>query len=121
MTAQNLSQFPGKKRPVDTVLWQGAVGFCDRPSQKTGKKYRLPSEAECEYACRARTTTSFHFGETITSELVNHNGDYPYANPPKGINRDQTTDVGSFVPNVFGLYDMHGNIIEWCSALWHDN
>ncbi|MEG3850109.1 formylglycine-generating enzyme family protein [Microcoleus sp. herbarium19] len=117
----NSSQFKGEKRPEETILWWTAVNFCANLSQKTGKNYRLLSEAEWEYACRAGTTTPFHFGETITPELVNYDGDYPYANAPKGLSRRETTDVGSFPPNAFGLYDMHGNVWEWCSDTWHKN
>jgi formylglycine-generating enzyme required for sulfatase activity/tRNA A-37 threonylcarbamoyl transferase component Bud32 len=110
----NPSAFEGNNRPVEQVSWNDAVIFCQRLSQKTGKNYRLPSEAEWEYACRAGTTTPFYFGESITSELVNYNGNYTYGSAPKGQNRQQTTDVGSFPPNAFGLYDMHGNVWEWC-------
>jgi len=117
----NPSYFKGAKRPVETVLWQDAVEFCAKLSQKTGKNYRLPREAEWEYACRAGTTTPFHFGETITPDLVNYKGNYPYASAPKGLYRQETTPVGSFPPNAFGLYDMHGNVWEWCSDRWHDN
>ncbi|GGA01509.1 hypothetical protein CYANOKiyG1_13410 [Okeania sp. KiyG1] len=70
---------------------------------------------------RAGTTTPFYFGETITSELVNYNGNHPYADAPKGIYRGETTDVGIFPPNAFGLYDMHGNVLKWCQDVWHDN
>ncbi|MDD1438412.1 formylglycine-generating enzyme family protein, partial [Dolichospermum sp. ST_sed10] len=94
--------------------WNNAVAFCQRLSQKTQKNYRLPSEAEWEYACRAGTTTPFYFGESINPELVNYNGNYTYGSAPKGQYRQQTTDVGSFPPNAFGLYDMHGNVWEWC-------
>ena len=111
----NPSKFKGEKRPVEKISWDDTVEFCGLLSQKTGKKYRLLSEAEWEYACRARTTTPFHFGETITSDLVNYAGIYPFANAPKGLYRQETTDVGSFPPNAFGLYDMHGNVWEWCS------
>ena len=117
----NPSYFKGKKRPQETILWHTPVNFCAQLSQKTGKNYRLLSEAEWEYACRAGTTTPFHFGETITPELVNYDGGYPYANAPKGLCRRETTDVGSFPPNAFGLYDMHGNVWEWCSDTWHSN
>ena len=88
----------GQNRPVDNVSWDAAIQFCDQLSQITGITYRLLSEAEWEYACRARTTTPFHFGEIITSELVNYNGNYPYANAPKELYREQTIDVGSFPP-----------------------
>jgi serine/threonine protein kinase len=97
------------------------VPICEKLSQKTGKTYRLPSEAEWEYACRAGTTTPFYFGETITTDLVNYNGNSTYASAPKGQYRQQTTPVGSFPPNAFGLYDMHGNVWEWCQDHWHDN
>ncbi|NJM63699.1 MAG: SUMF1/EgtB/PvdO family nonheme iron enzyme [Oscillatoriales cyanobacterium RU_3_3] len=113
--------FNSKHLPVDRVSWNDAVEFCEKLSQKIGKTYRLPSEAEWEYACRAGTTTPFYFGETITPDLVNYDGDDPYAWAPKGIYRGQTTDVGSFPPNSFGLYDMHGNVWEWCADSWHNN
>jgi formylglycine-generating enzyme required for sulfatase activity len=115
----NPSHFQGEKRPVENVSWDDAVEFCGKLSLQTGKKYRLLSEAEWEYACRAGTTTPFHFGETITPELVNYNGYGPYAKAPTGLSREQTTDVGSFPPNAFGLCDMHGNVWEWCSDTWH--
>ncbi|WP_333235524.1 MULTISPECIES: formylglycine-generating enzyme family protein [unclassified Microcoleus] len=117
----NPSDDKGEKRPVETVGWYHAVEFCGKLSQQTGKKYRLLSEAEWEYACRAGTTTQFHFGETITPDLVNYDGNLPYANVPKGLYRRETTDVGSFPPNNFGVYDMHGNVMEWCSDRWHEN
>ncbi|MFB8798852.1 MAG: bifunctional serine/threonine-protein kinase/formylglycine-generating enzyme family protein [Microcoleus sp.] len=117
----NPSSFKGAKRPVENATWDEAVEFCRKLTQKTGKSYRLPSEAEWEYACRAGTTTPFYFGDTITPDLVNYDGNYPYGAAPKGLYRQQTTDVGSFPPNSFGLYDMHGNVWEWCSDKWHDN
>ncbi|MGD2183222.1 SUMF1/EgtB/PvdO family nonheme iron enzyme [Lusitaniella coriacea] len=115
------SKFKGVKRPVEQVSWYDAEEFCKRLSKQTGREYRLPSEAEWEYACRAGTTTPFHFGETITIDLANYDGNYIYANAPKGKYRQQTTEVGSFSPNTFGLYDMHGNVREWCADHWHDN
>jgi formylglycine-generating enzyme required for sulfatase activity/uncharacterized caspase-like protein len=118
---KNPSDFQGKKRPVEQVSWNNAIEFCKKLSQQTGRTYRLPSEAEWEYACRAGTTMPFYFGETITTDLVNYNGNYIYGDAPKGKNRNQTTDVGSFPPNAFGLYDMHGNVWEWCQDDWHDN
>src|SRR4028118_1996823 len=117
----NRSGFKGEKRPVENVSSNQAVEFCKKLSQTTGKIYRLLSEAEWEYACRAGTTTPFHFGETITPNLVNYDGNSPYANAPKGVYRQQATDVGSFPPNAFGLYDMHGSVSEWCSDRWHEN
>nr|WP_254921478.1 SUMF1/EgtB/PvdO family nonheme iron enzyme [Nodularia sp. NIES-3585] len=111
------SHFKGANRPVETVSWNDAVEFCARLSRKTGKTYRLPSEAEWEYACRAGTTTPFYFGDTITTDLAN----YTYRSAPKGEYREQTTDVGKFPANPFGLYDMCGNIWEWCQDEWHEN
>jgi formylglycine-generating enzyme required for sulfatase activity len=115
------SRFKGNNRPVETVSWYQAVEFCARLSKNTGRNYRLPSEAEWEYACRAGTTTPFHFGQTITTDQVNYDGNYTYGNSRKGKYRQETTDVGSFPPNAFGLYEMHGNVWEWCADPWHDS
>jgi formylglycine-generating enzyme required for sulfatase activity len=109
------------QRPVEGVNWYEAAEFCKRLSKLRGRNYRLPSEAEWEYACRAGTTTPFYFGETITPELVNYDGDYTYGDGPKGEYTQQTTPVGQFPPNAFGLYDMHGNVAEWCADEWHEN
>ncbi|BAY26069.1 serine/threonine protein kinase [Calothrix sp. NIES-2100] len=117
----NPSKFKGDKGPVEQVSWNDAVEFCQKLSQKTGRTYRLPSESEWEYACRAGTTTPFYFGETITTDLANYDGKYAYASAPKGQYRQQTTSIGSFPPNAFGLYDMHGNLWEWCQDNYHEN
>ncbi|MGK7902249.1 MAG: SUMF1/EgtB/PvdO family nonheme iron enzyme [Hormoscilla sp.] len=117
----NPSKFKGANRPVENVSWNDAVEFCQQLSRKTGKTYRLPSEAQWEYACRAGTTTPFHFGETITADLANYNGMNTYGQEPKGSYREQTTPVGYFqVANNFGLYDIHGNVWEWCADPWHE-
>lgn len=115
------SRFKGLNRPVEQVSWEDAQEFCQRLSQRTGRVYRLPSEAEWEYACRAGTTTPFHYGATITPKLANYDGNYSYGRGPKGEYRQQTTDVGQFPANAWGLHDLHGNVWEWCLDDWHDN
>ncbi|MCO5799445.1 MAG: formylglycine-generating enzyme family protein [Dolichospermum sp. OL03] len=114
----NPSRFEGANRPVERVSWHDAVQFCNRLSNHTQRPYRLPSEAEWEYACRAGTTTPFHFGETITTDLANYNGNYTYGDGVKGIRKGKTTEVGSFkIANEFGLYDMHGNVWDGLMVL----
>jgi formylglycine-generating enzyme required for sulfatase activity len=115
------SNFKGDRRPVENVNWYDAVEFCARLYKYTGTAYRLPSEAEWEYACRAGTTSPFYFGETITSQLANYNGSIVYASEPPGQYRQQTNPVGEFSPNAFGLCDLHGNVWEWCADPWHDS
>jgi formylglycine-generating enzyme required for sulfatase activity len=117
----NPSRFKGDNLPVENISWKGAVEFCRKLSQMTGKVYRLPSEAEWEYAARAGTTTPFAFGSSLSSSQANFDGNYPYGGAPKGVYREQTTAVGSFSPNNFGLYDMHGNVYEWCQDWGHNN
>ncbi|MBE9143554.1 formylglycine-generating enzyme family protein [Planktothrix mougeotii LEGE 06226] len=115
------SYFKGYNQPVQNVKWYDAVEFCARLLQRTGHNYCLPSEAQWEYACRAGTQTPFYLGETITSDLANYDAESTYADEPKGKYRKETTPVGKFPPNAFGLYDLHGNVWEWCADPWHDN
>ena len=143
------SNFKGDDRPVEQVSWDDATEFCRRLSQHTGRTYRLPSEAEWEYACRALPITAagmaragdvfndgsvsppFHFGETISDELANYCAEDreiggtlykgKYGRGPLGQYRKETTEVGNFPPNQFGLYDMHGNVWEWCEDDWHSD
>ena len=130
----NPAHFKGKNRPVESVSWYDCLAFCDTLSQRIGIEFTLPSESQWEYACRGiinpsqyrelsgeETYPPFHFGETITSQLANYNSKTTYQQEPLGIYRQQTTDVGNFPPNAFGLYDMHGNVWEWCADTWHDN
>ena len=114
-------KFQGENQPVVGVSWDDAKQFCEKASQKTGKSIRLPSETEWEYACRAGTTTLFHSGETITPDIVNYDGSVPYGDAPKGGYRQKTVNVDSFSPNAWGLYQMHGNVLEWCEDIWHEN
>ena len=116
---KNPSHFKGQNNPVEMVSWYDVVEFCKKLSEKEGKTYRLPTEAEWEYACRAGTTTPFYTGETISTDQANYDGNYFYGNGAKGVCRKRTIDVGSFPPNAFGLYDMHGNVKEWCQD-WYD-
>ena len=108
-------------RPVINVSWNDAQAYCAWLTEQTGRAYRLPSEAQWEYACRAGTTTPFHFGARITTDQANFDGNYTYNGSAKGEYREQTVPVGSFPPNAFGLYDMHGNVWEWCQDAWHGN
>jgi formylglycine-generating enzyme required for sulfatase activity len=111
-------RFHGPDRPVDTICWRDALSFCERLTRRTGHRYALPSEAQWEYACRAGTITPFSLGETITTDYVNFVGDHTYREAPVGIYRHGTTPVGTFAPNPWGLYDMHGNVWEFCADLW---
>lgn len=119
-TAYDTDRFVAPNRPIVGVGWHDAVEFCDRLAKQTGRPYRLPSEAEWEYACRAGTTTPFYFGKTLTTEVANYHGNYTYAGGPNGENRNGTPPVDHFgIANAFGLSDMHGNVLEWCQDFWH--
>jgi len=108
------------RHPVINVTWNDAVAYADWLSALTGKAYRLPTEAEWEFACRADTTTPFHFGATISTELANYNGKYTYGNGKKGIYRVKTLEVGQFPANAWGLHDMHGNVWEWTASVYDE-
>jgi formylglycine-generating enzyme required for sulfatase activity len=115
------SYFKGDNLPVERVSWNDAQEFCARLSRMANKTYRLPAEAEWEYACRGGTTTPFYCGETISTDLANYNGNYTYGQGQKGQYREKTTEVGIFPANPFGLYDMCGNVWEWCEDGLHEN
>ena len=116
----NPSRFPGDDRPVEQVSWYDAVEFCQRLSQNTKRRYRLPSEAEWEYACRAGLESTFSFGSKITTGVANYDGS-PYVDGLAGERRRQTIHVKELGANPFGLSQMHGNVDEWCFDHWHDN
>jgi eukaryotic-like serine/threonine-protein kinase len=121
LIGKNPAKWPNIKSPVERVSWYEALMFGEKLRAKTGKGYRLPSEAEWEYACRAHTTTPFYYGETITTDLANFDGNFNYVDEPKGKYREKTLRVDSFPANGFGLNDMHGNLWEWCEDGWNEN
>jgi formylglycine-generating enzyme required for sulfatase activity len=115
-----------RRFPVENVSWTDARIFCDKPSalerELAAKRvYRLPTEAEWEYTCRggARKSTPFHFGPSLSSTQANFCGSSPYGEAGKGPYLRRTSTIGSYKPNDFGLFDMHGNVREWC-ADWYD-
>jgi len=111
-------RFKGDNLPVERVSWKDAQNFCEQLSEKTGRNYRLPSESQWEYACRAGTSTPFSFGETLTSDIANYNGEHTFAEEPPKVYFHSTSEGGKYPPNAFGLYDMHGNLMEWCADNW---
>ena len=116
------AKYRGDDLPVVNVSWRDAEKFCERLSQITGRQYRLPSEAEWEYACRARTDTQYAFGPTINTQVSNFNGSAPFGEAARGTYRQSLTPVGQMnAANAFGLYDMHGNAWEWCADRWHES
>jgi formylglycine-generating enzyme len=117
----NPSRNKGEKNlPVDFVSWDDCQEFIKKLRAKDKKHYRLPSEAEWEYSCRAGTTTPFHFGETISSDQANYGADYVYGNGKEGKYRGKSTPVGTFPANAWGLHDMHGNVFQWCQDWYGD-
>jgi formylglycine-generating enzyme required for sulfatase activity len=106
---------------VETVSWDECQEFCRKLRAREGADYRVPTEAEWEYACRAGTITPFYFGETIGTDQVNYNGLHPYGKGKKCEDSQQTSTVGSLPPNAWGLYDMHGNVWEWCADLYGES
>ncbi|MBI4752506.1 MAG: formylglycine-generating enzyme family protein [Acidobacteria bacterium] len=124
MGVNNNSKLEDKRLPMAGVTWEHCQSFLQTLKEKTkndGYTYRLPSEAEWEYACRAGTTTPFSFGENITTDQVNYNRTQPYDSPPTGENCGTATSVGSFPANAWCLHDMHGNVREWCQDWYHPN
>jgi formylglycine-generating enzyme required for sulfatase activity len=110
---------PSRQFPVDSISWEDAAKFCRQLSQipdeqGLGRRYRLPTEAEWEYACRAGTTTAFHVGSALTGRSANCNEGWTDENEENILPLGRTATVGSYAPNAFGLYDMHGNVMEWC-------
>ena len=114
-------RFKGDNLPVERVSWEEAQKFCQQLSKKSERNYHLPSETQWEYACRAGTTTPFSFGETLTVEVANFNGEHTFRDEPRGFYFHSTSEGGKFPPNAFGLCDMHGNLWEWCEDTWLDD
>jgi len=120
--AENPAHFTGEKRPVENVSWEDVQQFIKKLNKLVPElSIRLPTEAEWEYGCRAGTKTPFSFGNNITSEQANYNGKYPYKNGPKGEYREQTVEVKTLPCNSWGLYEMHGNVWEWCQDWWQED
>ena len=118
---KNPSNFKGEKNlPVEMVSWKLCQSFVKKLREKDKKPYRLPTEAEWEYSCRAGTTTPFHFGATISTDQANYDGSFVYGNGKKGAYREKTTPVDAFPANAWGLYDMHGNLWQWCQDWYGD-
>jgi formylglycine-generating enzyme required for sulfatase activity len=122
----NPSHFDGdvERLPIESVTWEEASEFCTKLSElpeerAAGRRYELPTEAQWEYACRAGTTTPFHFGDELDGTQANCDGNYPYGTATPGPYLERTAEIGSYSQNEFGLYDMHGNVWEWC-ADWYD-
>jgi formylglycine-generating enzyme required for sulfatase activity len=109
------------RRPAINVSWNDAKAYVAWLSRKTGKTYRLPSEAEREYVTRAGTTTPFWWGSSISTSQANYNGNYTYGGGARGEYREKTLPVDTFQPNPWGLYQVHGNVSEWVEDCWNDS
>ena len=121
----NPSHFSGNDHPVENVSWEDAMSFCQKLNQMDPKKpqgyvYSLPTEAQWEYACRAGTSTATAFGDSLSSRDANFDGNIPYGGASEGPDLQRTTAVGSYRPNAWGFYDMHGNVWEWCHDWYGD-
>ncbi len=117
----NPSRYKGSNLPVEQVSWKKVAEFLVKLNNLTGKKYRLPTEAEWEYSTRAGTTSNFNTGDCLTSTHANYNANYPLKNCEKGEYRKKEIKVGSFMPNNWGLYDTHGNVWEWCNDWYSED
>jgi formylglycine-generating enzyme required for sulfatase activity len=115
ITHGTISHFSGWELPMENISWFGCITFTQALSRQFNEVFRLPTEAEWEYACRAGTITPFYTGETISAEQANYKASKVYGDGSQGHYVGMTTKVGSYPPNAFGLYDMHGNVSEWCS------
>ena len=114
-------RFAGDARPVENVSWREAESFCEHLSRRSGRAYSLPSEAQWEYACRAGASAPFYIGPTLSASLANYCGEHTFRGEAPGPYRHVTTEAGAFPPNPFGLYDIHGNLWQWCADTWHPN
>jgi formylglycine-generating enzyme required for sulfatase activity len=112
----NPSVVRGDDLPAENISWDDCREFCRHLGERAGQRFRLPREAEWEHACRAGTTTPFHFGEAVSTGQANYDGNYIYGKGKKGVYREKTTRPGSFPANAWGLFDMHGNVFEWTSS-----
>jgi uncharacterized protein (TIGR02996 family) len=112
----NPSVFRGDDLPAENISWDDCREFCRHLGERAGQRFRLPREAEWEHACRAGTTTPFHFGQTLSTDQANYDGNYTYGQGEKGVYRERTMPAATFPPNAWGLFGMHGGVFEWTSS-----